>query len=61
MDLNQLYFRHQLLLMRASIAADDETSLRHETHAAGIARSIGTFLHGLGAQAALSWQTESAQ
>jgi hypothetical protein len=61
MDLNQLYFRHQLSLIRASMASDDETCLAHEAQAAGIAHSIGAFQHGLGAEAALSWQVDCAQ
>lgn len=61
MDLNQLYFRHQLLLMRASCASDEGASLKHKARAAGIARSIGVFQVGAGAAAALSWQSEGAQ
>ncbi len=61
MDLNQLYFRHQLLLMRASDASDEESSLRHEAKAAGIARNIGAFQADAGASAALYWQSEGGQ
>jgi len=61
MDLNQLYFRHQLLLMRASVAATVDACLKHESHAAGIARSIGAFQDRLGAKAAASWQAEYAR
>lgn len=61
MDLNQLYFRHQLLLMRASCASNDEASLNHEATAAGIARCIGMFQANAGAAAALSWQSEDGQ
>lgn len=61
MDLNQLYFRHQLLLMRASCASDEEASLKHEARAAGIAQSIGAFQANAGATAALSWQSEGGQ
>lgn len=61
MDLNQLYFHHQLLLMRASCASNEESTLSHEARAAGIARSIGTFQANAGAAAALSWQSEGGQ
>ena len=61
MDLNQLYFRHQLLLMRAHCASDEEASLKHKAKAAGIARSICTFQANAGAPAALFWRPESGQ
>lgn len=61
MDLNQLYFRHQILLMRASGTVDGAASLRHESGAARIARSIVALQHALGAKAAFAWQAGNGQ
>jgi hypothetical protein len=61
MDLNHLYFRHQLLLMQASGASNERTSLKHEEKAARIARSIGAFQASAGATAATSWQADGVQ
>ncbi|NOW44054.1 hypothetical protein FHW96_000181 [Novosphingobium sp. SG751A] len=61
MDLNRLYFRHQLLLMRANCAADEAIGLKYEAKAAGVARSIMAFQEYLGAWAARSWRAECGQ
>ena len=55
MDLNQLYFDHQVLLMRADGAATPEARGDHEIAAARIAGSIGQRQVRLGAAAACAW------
>jgi hypothetical protein len=60
MDLNQLYFRHQLLLMRASDASDEESSLRHEAKAAESRVILARFRLML-ALLRLYWQSEGGQ
>lgn len=61
MDLNQLYQRHQLLLMRAGSASSKDARLNHKSEAAGIARRIEAFQNALGALAAQSWRPELAR
>lgn len=61
MDLNQLYHRHQLLLMRASSASSKDARMNHKSEAAGIARRIKALQNALGALAAQSWQPEMAR
>lgn len=61
MDLNQLYQRHQLLLMRASAASSHDARLSHSSEAAGIARRIEAFQNALGALAAQYWRPEMAR
>ncbi|WP_018076093.1 hypothetical protein [Novosphingobium nitrogenifigens] len=58
MDLNQLYQRHQILLMRASSASSNNACRNHKSEAAGIARRIEAFQNALGALAAQSWRPE---
>lgn len=53
MDLNQLYFEHQLLLMRATCGAQHE---KHEVAASLIAGRIGCMQRALGAAAAPVWE-----
>lgn len=59
MDLNQLYFDHQIALMRAA-----EGPLRdgpkHLEAAAGVARQIACFQRRLGASAARSYKGQCA-
>ena len=49
MDLNQLFHRHQVSLMRADIAACPEARIAHEGLAAGYAARIETLRHELNA------------
>ena len=55
MDLNLLYSRHQMSLIRAARAPDLELRLGHEREARGIAGQIARFQHTIGASAATSW------
>ena len=56
MDLNQLYFDHQLLLMRAGRAASRKAQHEHEVCASHIAGRIGCMQRTLGASAAPTWE-----
>lgn len=55
MDLNQLYFDHQLLLMNANGARSAGGRRGHETAANGVAARIGCFQRALEAPAATAW------
>lgn len=55
MNLNQLYFDHQMSLIRADGANTPCLRQRHEHHAAQIAGRIGRLQSTLGAEAACSW------
>lgn len=61
MELSQLYFRRQLLLMPANGPSNEETILKREAGVAAIARSMDAFQADLGATATFSWQSESGQ
>ena len=56
MDLNQLYYDHQLSLMRASAAFDSRVRQVQEKHARTIARTIEGQLRARGAAAAHRWE-----
>lgn len=56
MDLNQLYFDHQLLLMKAKGTFSAEVRRAHEAHASLIAGRIGCMQRALGAPGAPSWE-----
>lgn len=56
MDLNQLYFDHQISLMRASAARDRRVSAVFQDEAAGIAVRIEHNLRLRGAPAAGRWE-----
>ena len=56
MDLNQLYFDHQLLLMKAKRALSCEVRRAHETGASRVAGRIGRMQHALGAACAPAWE-----
>ena len=60
MDLNQLYFDHQLLLIRAKGAASCVVRHEHEAGASRIARRIGRMQRRLGAAAASKWEELAA-
>lgn len=56
MDLNQLYFDHQLLLIRASRAVSCGAREEHEVTASHVAGRIGCMQRALGAAAAPIWE-----
>lgn len=55
MDLNRLYFEHQLSLMRANDAATRLARTQHFAAAGVTANRIGNYQLGIGAEAAGSW------
>ncbi len=55
MDLNSLYSRHQISLIRASASRGGEARARHRADAEGIACEIGRFQQLAGASAASGW------
>ena len=59
MDLNQLYFDHQITLIRADGATTPEARRDHETDAAQIAGRIGLRQARLGAAAACAWMANA--
>lgn len=56
MDLNQLYFDHQLLLMKASQATSAGVRQEHEIDASHVAGRIGCMQRAIGAAAAPIWE-----
>ena len=60
MDLNQLYYDHQMLLMRALRAAPGEARQMLETGARRLACHISSIQRRSGAAAAASWETLAA-
>ena len=60
MDLNQLYFDHQILMMKAQGARSCDGRRGHEAAASGIAGRIGRLQRSLGAPAAFDWQAQAA-
>jgi hypothetical protein len=56
LDLNRLYFDHQLSLIRAREAATADLRRDHESEAALIAGRIGDKQRRLGAAAAGAWE-----
>lgn len=59
MDLNRLYFDHQIELIRADGAGTAEGRRDHEFAAAQIAGRIGLRQARLGAAAACAWMTHA--
>ena len=59
MDLNQLYFDHQIQLIRAHGAATVEGRRGHERAAAQLADRIGQRQVRLGAAAACAWMAHA--
>jgi hypothetical protein len=55
MDLNDLYFRHQLSMMQAHTAEGSDNRSRHCADARGIAGEISLFQRKAGAGAAAGW------
>jgi len=60
LDLNQLYFDHQVSLMNAHGAATPHARRGHEHEAGRIAGRIGRLQSRLGAAAACAWVARSA-
>lgn len=61
MDLNDLYFRHQLSMMRAHSANGGDSRSRHCADARGIAGEISLFQRQAGAAAAVGWNANNCQ
>ena len=59
MDLNQLYFDHQISLMRAAGAGCDRLRLLHHNNALAIARRIACIHRDSGARAVGGWLQRS--
>jgi hypothetical protein len=59
MDVNRLYFLHQISLMRVSTAVSRLAGLRHKAEAAGLALRIKDFQASVGAKAATAWGKET--
>ena len=59
MDLNRLYFDHQLSLMRASGSVTCDGRRRHVSRALRIAGRIGSAQRSLGAAAATGWDFQT--
>lgn len=55
MDLNDLYFRHQISLMRAKSSGDDCARGKHQVNADELASRIGHWQTRVGAGAASMW------
>jgi hypothetical protein len=60
MDMNQLYFDHQLLRMQADRAPSPETTALHNRGAALVAGRIGCMQRAIGAYAAPNWTAIAA-
>lgn len=60
MDLNQLYFDHQILLMRAARVPVSASSAAHLCDAAGLAARIGAMQRATGADAEAGWNRLAA-
>jgi len=55
MDINDLYFRHQISVMRAKAASDDAMRGTHQRSADELAHRIGHWQQRVGAGAASMW------
>lgn len=60
MDLNRLYFDHQILLMRADATGSAQLRLIHGRNAAIIARSIRRIHRASGAAALRNWNVSGS-
>jgi len=58
-DLNRLYFDHQVSLMRASRSPTCDARRHHAAHALRIAGRIGCAQRALGAAAAPGWEFQA--
>ncbi len=61
MDLNQLYFDHQISLMKAHGASTSQGRRSHEDEADRLANRIGQLQGRLGAAAACAWMVRFAE
>lgn len=61
MDLNQLYFDHQISLIRADAADTPRLAHGHQREAASIAGRIGGRQDALGAGAAGGWMRHAGE
>nr|WP_166176938.1 hypothetical protein [Altererythrobacter segetis] len=59
MDLNRLYFDHQMSLMRATRSATCDDRRHHASRASRIAGRIGIAQRALGASAATGWEFQA--
>lgn len=59
MDLNMLYFRHQLSVMRAAATQNLSHRADHLANAETLAGRIACIQHGAGAMAAQGWAANS--
>ena len=60
MDLNKLYFDHQISLMQAARSPTGERRRDHQHSASRIADRIGSLQRDLGATAARGWELAAA-
>ena len=60
MDLNELYFEHQMLLMKAQRSPSSTGRRQYEITASGVAGRIGGVQRLLGAAAAPEWQARAS-
>ncbi len=60
MDLNQLYFQHQISSMRAACAKDGPMRTNFQSAADGFASQIERFQLGVGAGAAATWRSSTS-
>ena len=60
MDLNQLYFDHQVLLIKAARADTCAARHEHEVSASHVAGRIGCMQRAVGASAAPAWDVLAA-
>ena len=61
MDLNKLYFRHQICLMRISSASSERVRVGYIALAGALGRRIGLFHHRQGASIATMWVGSGSQ
>lgn len=61
MDLNQLYFDHQVMLMQADDAGPGTVGRTLDHDARALAGRIGSFQEGMGAPAAVAWKSRSTR
>jgi len=61
MDLNRLYFDHQMQLIEAERAPSERLQRMHTVAASAVAERIARVQRGLGAAAAPAWEALSSQ
>lgn len=55
MDLNRVYFQHQIAIMRASAAPNSRIRTLHRSRATAIGEKIANIQRKLGAGASVTW------